>query len=179
VPDERVAVFIDGSNLYHGLKQRYGRAGVDLGELVSRLVRDRCLVRTYYYIATVDRSMSPERATGQQRFLERLQELPYFDVRLGRLERRGQADTSERTPLYVEKGVDVALVTDMVVLAYRNAYDTAVVVSGDGDFARAVEAVKDLGKHVENAQPGRDYHLRTMCDVFVELDDELLEGCWL
>jgi len=49
----------------------------------------------------------------------------------------------------------------------------------DGDFAAAVEAVKDLGKHVENAFPrkGLSRHLWSACDRFVELDEDLIDQC--
>ena len=51
----------------------------------------------------------------------------------------------------MEKGVDVALAVDMVTFAAKNQYDTAILVSGAGDFAPAVQAVKDFGRHVEIA----------------------------
>ena len=51
----------------------------------------------------------------------------------------------------VEKGVDVMVATDLLKLAWDDLYDVAVLVSGDGDFAYAVQAVKNLGKHVEVA----------------------------
>ena len=47
-----------------------------------------------------------------------------------------------------EKGVDVALVTDLLLLASRNAFDVAFICAGDADFFRAVEGVKDMGKEI-------------------------------
>lgn len=47
-----------------------------------------------------------------------------------------------------EKGVDVKLATDLLVL--RDIYDAGIIVSGDGDYVPAVSAVKDLGKHIIN-----------------------------
>ncbi len=41
-----------------------------------------------------------------------------------------------------EKGMDTAIVTDMIRLAWEGRWDLAVLVSGDGDFVRAVEALK-------------------------------------
>ena len=49
----------------------------------------------------------------------------------------------------VEKGVDVMMSVDIVVGAFRDLYDTAIIVSGDGDFYPAMQAAKDLGKHIE------------------------------
>jgi uncharacterized LabA/DUF88 family protein len=47
-----------------------------------------------------------------------------------------------------EKGVDVALVTDLLLLASRNAFDVAIISAGDADFFRAVEGVKEMGKEI-------------------------------
>ena len=47
-----------------------------------------------------------------------------------------------------EKAVDVKLAVDLVAL--RESYDTAIVVSGDQDYVPAVQMVKDSGKRVVN-----------------------------
>jgi uncharacterized LabA/DUF88 family protein len=44
------------------------------------------------------------------------------------------------------KGVDIALTKDLLSHAYRNNYDAAVLVAGDGDYVPLVEEVKRLGK---------------------------------
>lgn len=49
---ERVMIFIDGSNLYHALKEKCGKTKVDFGHLVEALVgASRRLVRVYYMSA--------------------------------------------------------------------------------------------------------------------------------
>lgn len=50
-----------------------------------------------------------------------------------------------------EKGVDAALVTDLLSLAWQRAYDVAVLVSGDADYIPAVEYVQSQGLKVVNA----------------------------
>ena len=49
----------------------------------------------------------------------------------------------------IEKGVDVALATELIGMAWENAYDVAVLVSGDGDYEGAVKRVMQKGKNVE------------------------------
>jgi len=139
-----VMIFIDGSNLYHCLKQELGAVRIDMGKLVTKLCSDRRLIRTYYYNAPINQGGDPEAYQSQQRFFERLRRIPYFEVKLGRLEKRPDGDL-------VEKGVDIMMAVDMLQLAHRNVYDTAILVTGDGDFDYVVRLVKDLGKHVENA----------------------------
>lgn len=57
----------------------------------------------------------------------------------------------------------------------------AILISGDGDFAPAVEAVKQLGKHVELGRVS-DWpcsRLRDVCDLEVPIDEALLKDCWM
>jgi len=49
----------------------------------------------------------------------------------------------------IEKKVDINIAIDVISLAYEDAYDTAVLVSGDGDFLPVVKKVKELDKNVE------------------------------
>jgi len=76
---------------------------------------------------------------------------------------------------YIEKEVDIMISTDMLSLAYQNAYDTALLVSGDSDFIYTVEEIQRIGKRVENASFKRtsSYNLRKACDRFILLDDFL------
>lgn len=172
MPDDRVTIFIDGSNLYHCCKSEFGKASIDFEKFAQLLVGDRKLIRIYYYNAVVRREDGEERYRKQQAFLGRLRRVPYLTLKLGRLERRGSS--------VVEKGVDINIAVDMMRYAYNDSYDVAILVSGDGDFATVVEAVKDRGKHVEVAavKSGESYHLRNACDKFIPLTEEFLATCW-
>ena len=57
----------------------------------------------------------------------------------------------EQNGSIVEKGVDVMLATDLVLHAVKNNFDTAIIVSGDGDFFPAMETAKKEGKRIEVA----------------------------
>lgn len=196
---DRVAIFIDGSNFYHALKSAFGKARIRFDALARALtdrVANRKLIRVYYYNAAVDQS-SGDLYANQQKFFESLRRTPYLTMTLGRLERRpidwSELDETARSALetafdaklpaytHVEKGVDVQLAVDMVALAVADTYDVAVLISGDGDFAPAVELVKRLGKHVELArvQELPCYKLREACDIEVVIDEAILAGCWV
>jgi uncharacterized LabA/DUF88 family protein len=170
---EKVAVFIDGANLFHGLMQDFNRIDVDFEALANKLLNGRYLTRTYYYTALPDQSRDPERYSKQQKFLNALQKKPYFSVVLGRLELRPGN-------IYVEKGVDISLAIDLLDLAYHNTYDTAIIISGDGDFANAVKIVQRMGKHVENASTRscQSHHLEQTCDKTIIIDATILKDCW-
>jgi len=67
------------------------------------------------------------------------------------------------------------------VKGYNDQYDTAVLVSGDGDFAGLLQAVKDLGKHVEvvSFPHGSAQILQRVCDDLIVLNDAFLAESWL
>lgn len=71
-----------------------------------------------------------------------------------------------------EKGVDAALVTDLLSLAWQRAYDVAVLVSGDADYVPAVEYVQSQGLKVINAAwSSKGHQLRQECWASFDLDN--------
>ncbi len=139
----RVAVFIDGSNLYHSLEENCGRYDLNFHAFSRKLAKGRTMFRTYYYNVLQDPERNPQGYQDQQKFLTALHNTPYLEVRLGGSKMRGATT--------VQKGVDIMIATDLLRFAWDDRYDVAVLVSGDGDFSYAVQAVKDMGKHVEVA----------------------------
>lgn len=169
-------IYIDGSNLYHSLKTVCGRTDLDFREFALRLASERTLVRVYYYNSPKDQANEPDQYARQQQWFDYIRQVPYTELRLGRLVYRGWP----KIPPY-EKGVDVRLATDMLVHGFRNNYDTAILVSGDNDFSDALQAAKELGKHVEVALFGTgrtSQQLRAEADKVVVIDKAFLEECW-
>lgn len=142
-PARRVAIFIDGSNLYHSLEENCGRYDLNFHAFSRKLAGGRTIFRTYYYNVLQDPERNPQGYQDQQKFLTALHNTPYLEVRLGGSKMRGAST--------VQKGVDIMIATDLLRFAWDDRYDVAVLVSGDGDFSYAVQAVKDMGKHVEVA----------------------------
>ena len=163
---ERVAVFIDGSNLYNGMRDNLSNTRVNLKTFVKQLTGERDVMRTYYYNAPLTDDYESDLREGQQRFFESLRRIPYVTVRLGRLHRRNDGSL-------VEKGIDVAIAVECLSLAYENTYDTALLVSGDSDYVELVEALKRRGKHVECAMFKNQSAgvLMEHVDVFHPLDE--------
>lgn len=174
---ERVMIFIDGSNLYHSLKNYFKRTDLDIGKFCRKLLGRRQLVRIYYYNAKVGQRQEPELYKQQQAFLSGINAIPYTELRLGRLVYTSNWPT---VPPY-EKGTDVQLATDMITHSYKGNYDVGVLVAGDNDFAGAVQAVKDNGKHVEVAlfgKQGTSQQLRAVADRVISINSRVLKDCW-
>ena len=166
--NERVAIFIDAGNMFHA--SNYLKVKIDYKKLINLLKRDRWLLRAYFYTGIPRQDMIQEREDlfqqwkKQEGFLNELQKLG-IKVKTMPLKKTPEG--------YIEKGVDVLLATDMVSLAFRDAYDTAILVSGDSDYVPVVEEIQELGKRVENASFKRtsSYELRKVCDSFLLLDN--------
>ncbi len=170
--NERVMVFIDGSNLYHVLDQNCSRHDVQFDKFAKKLANDRSLRRIYYYNIRQESDRNDGRV-DQDRFLHSLYETPYVEVRLG--------VAKQRRDHVVEKGVDVMLATDLVVRAYQDQYDTAILVSGDGDFYPAIQAVKDRGKQVEVAafESNISAEASRVADLHIKLNKTFFTGLWM
>lgn len=175
---ERVIIFIDGSNFYHILKSMFGNSkslmDFDFEKFVASLIEKRKLVRTYYYSAPLDRKKDEETYSKQQKFFEKLKKLPDFELVLCRM----QKDSVNGETVYSVKEDDIHIAVDMVKLAYNNAYDTAVLISTDGDFVPAINAVKEKGKKVQNVgfEKKFSWHLKQKSDRFSQLSKKELSG---
>jgi uncharacterized LabA/DUF88 family protein len=170
--ESRVAIFIDGSNLYHALRSNFGRHDINFAEFANRLCGNRFLFRTYYYNILQSSSVRADGIREQQDFLNALRETQYLEVRLG--------TTKLSQGVAVEKGVDVMLATDLLHFAWNNLYDVAVLVSGDSDYAYALQAVKNMGKHVEVAyfENNISKDLLDISDKRHLLDMKFFKGLW-
>lgn len=171
--EDRVAIFIDGSNLYHGLRSNFGRYNINFADFANKLCVSRRLFRTYYYNVLQDPIQRPDSHREQQEFLDTLRQTPYLEVRLG--------STKLTQGIPVEKGVDIMLATDLLYFAWNDSYDVAVLVSGDSDFAYALQAVKNMGKHVEVAyfESGVSKDLLSVADNRYLLDRHFFTGLWI
>ena len=170
--EDRVAIFIDGSNLYHALRSNFGRYDLNFALFADKLCESRRLFRTYYYNVLQDPSQHAEGYREQQDFLSALKETPYLEVRLG--------STKMAQGVRVEKGIDVMLATDLLHFAWIDLYDVAILVSGDSDFAYALQTVKNMGKHVEVAyfESNISRDLLDIADNRHLLDRKLFKGLW-
>ena len=131
---ERIMIFIDNSNIFKGFRKFDIKA--DYEKLKNLISRGRILQGIFLYEGVVY-PMSPEKKKW------------YEDLR----NRSGYVIKASFDKIVsngaIEKKVDINIAIDIISLAYENAYDMAVLVSGDGDFVPVVKKVKKLDKNVE------------------------------
>ena len=137
-------IFIDGSNLYHVLLKNCGRSDLKFLDFANKLTGPkRNLEKIYYYNVRQELQGKIKIPEEQQKFLTSLRKIPKLEIKLG--------IWKEQNGSIAEKGVDVMLATDLVLHAVKNNFDTAIIVSGDGDFFPAMETAKKEGKRIEVA----------------------------
>lgn len=163
-PNERVAIFIDGANLYSAAK---GLAfDMDYRKLLEEFKKHGRLVRAYYYTALVeDQDFSPIRPLVDW--------LDYNGYTLVTKPAREYTDANGRRRFKGDMDVEIAV--DMVQLA--PALDHIFLFSGDGDFLPAVDAVQRKGVRVsvvstiKSNPPMVADDLRRAADTFLDLAD--------
>ena len=74
---DRISIFIDGSNLYHSLQDLKVNK-IDFKKLVNMLDKGRLLVSVFYYNAPLDISVDAKKYWDQQKFFDALEE--YLDL---------------------------------------------------------------------------------------------------
>lgn len=150
----RVAVFIDGNNLFHAA--RFHNIDLDYNKLLRVLLGDGRLLRAFFYTG-VDAG-----AERQQGFLLWMRRNGF---RVVQKELKTFYDGTRKANL------DVEIAVDMLSLAGK--YDTAVLVSGDEDFVYAVNAVAYKGCRVEVAgfRSNTAPKLIDVADFFIDLGE--------
>lgn len=161
---ERIALFIDGANLYAAAKAL--GFDIDYKRLLEHFSKKGILIRAFYYTALVeDQEYSPIRPL--------IDWLDYNGYAMVTKPVKEFTDASGRRK--VKGNMDIELAVDM--MEATSYVDHMVLFSGDGDFRRVVEAAQRRGSRVSVASTIRSQppmvadELRRQADSFIELND--------
>lgn len=163
-PQERIALFIDGSNLY--ATARALGFDIDYKSLLGMFQKQAVMVRAFYYTALLDdQEYSPIRPL-----------VDWLDYNGYTIVTKPTKEFTDATGRRKIKGnMDIELAIDVMEMSDR--LDHIVLFSGDGDFRRLVEAVQRKGVRVtvistiKSSPPMIADELRRQADSFVELTD--------
>ena len=162
-PDEKIALFIDGANLYSAARAL--GFDIDYKRLLELFAGKARLIRAFYYTALLeDQEYSPIRPLVDW--------LDYNGYTLVTKPAKEFTDSSGRRK--VKGNMDIELAVDMMEIVDR--VDHVVLFSGDGDFRSLIEAVQRRGvrasvvSSIRTQPPMIADELRRQADVFIELD---------
>src|SRR5258707_13871069 len=163
-PQERIALFIDGANLYAAARALGFH--IDYKRLLELFGSKGRLIRAFYYTALLDeQEYSPIRPLVDW--------LDYNGYTMVTKPTKEYTDATGRRK--IKGNMDIELAIDVMEMAQY--LDHIVLFSGDGDFRRLVEAVQRKGVRVtvvstvRSAPPMVADELRRQADNFVELHD--------
>jgi uncharacterized LabA/DUF88 family protein len=163
-PEERIALFIDGANLYAAARAL--AFDIDYKRLLQLFGSKGRLIRAFYYTALIeDQEYSPLRPLVDW--------LDYNGYTMVTKPTKEFTDAMGRRKL--KGNMDIELAIDVMEMA--QSLDHIVLFSGDGDFRRLVEAVQRKGVRVtvvstiRSTPPMVADELRRQADVFIELQE--------
>lgn len=173
--NERVMIFVDGSNLLRGIGQEIGCS------INSLKPPDEVLILAYKIINVLWSRLSKEYYVGSAdgrvirrywfgsfqgnendgvRLQDSLRKNNFEPILFHKLQRQGK-----------EKRVDIAIAREMLLNAFFKNYDIAVLVAGDEDHVDLVQDIKRFGVRVTSSffRNGNSEKLRLSVDYFHEL----------
>lgn len=163
-PQERLALFIDGPNLYNAARAL--NFDIDYRRLLQLFQSKGRLIRAFYYTAiSEDQDYSPIRPLVDW--------LDYNGFTMVTKPMKDFTDSQGRRRFRASMDIEIAV--DMMDLADK--LDHVVLFSGDGNFRRLVEAVQRRGVRVSvvstirTQPPMVSDELRRQADMFIELFD--------
>jgi len=145
--NQRVITYIDGFNLYFGLKAaRWKRFyWLNLQAMAKNLLKhDQELVFTKYFTSRI--SYPQDKQQRQSTFIEALETLNDLKIFFGHYQTNPQycRKCGNREMIPSEKMTDVNIAVEMMSDAYQGHFDTALLVSADSDLTAPIVTIKNL-----------------------------------
>lgn len=188
----KTMVFIDWQNFNISYKdyvtyKKMDKTPIDYCKL-ARALNDKVslnsqVIKTYLFATKpCEKLMELESYKKQYDWICSLRNVYHFEVIEGEQVIRGihgkEFDISDSTTYTTaEKGTDVNVAVQMLSKGFQNAYDIAILVSGDTDYIPVVETLHHLGKTVILAtlpQQNIDKY-KTLIDQHIRIDKNIIE----
>jgi len=144
---KRVIAYIDGFNLYYGLRTKGWKRfyWLNLQKAVQLLLKpNQQLVFTKYFTAKV--AAPPDKQRRQAAFLEALDTLPDFHIYYGHFlaDKITCRKCGHTYTTYHEKMTDVNIAIELLSDAFQNRFDVALLISADSDLVGPVRTVQQV-----------------------------------
>ena len=188
---QRTMVFIDYQNFNINLKKHYENSKnfnridyLRLGKAINEKIPIKSeVIKTYLFAyKPCDTLMTLNYYSNYYDWLTKLKVTPYLEIIEGRQEIRipdkAVFNINDPSTYYTEeKETDINLATHMVSKAFQNAFDVAILISGDTDYIKVIETLHSIGKVVVIAHFKHQNISRynNLCDAHIVLYDDILE----
>ena len=178
---DKAAVFID-AGYFSKVLDALSRPRIDFSKfsdvLCTRANAER--LRTYYYDCMPYQSSEAteserKRFAAKDKFIARLNLLPRFAVRLGKL--------SYAEGIFKQKRVDNFLTADLVKLSWRGIIQKAILITGDSDFVPAIREAKEAGVitqiyYLKSKNTSVHDELLSVADEYFEITKDIIKAAF-
>lgn len=144
---QRVIIYIDGFNLYFGLREKkwknfYWLNIQKLGENI--LTKEQTLIEVKYFTSRI--SFPPDKVKRQGTFIEALETLTNIKIYYGNYQSNKSVckKCGFTSMIPSEKMTDVNIAVELLSDAYENKFDTAILISADSDLIAPINTVHRL-----------------------------------
>jgi len=140
-------VYVDGFNLYFGLKTKGWKKyyWLNIQKLAKSLLKkDQKLVYTKYFTSRVRQNEAKQKR--QNKFIESLETLKDFSIYYGKylINDHTCSNCGYKTTIPSEKMTDVNIAVEMLSDAYQDRYDIAIIISADSDLTGTIKSIRNL-----------------------------------
>ena len=186
-------VYIDGFNFYYGAVKNTSYKWLDF-ELLCRNLLPGFEVTKIRYFTAREKTLSndPGKSNRQRIYLRALDTLPPIEIHFGKFSKYNtsmplvnpprEGTKSAYVKKIVEKRSDVSLATNLLVDAFDNLAESAILFSNDSDFAEPIEVVRNkfdkitgVVNPIKEAQRTKEL----VGDHYFDITDELLASSQL
>lgn len=144
---QKVIAYIDGFNLYYGLKAKGWRRfyWLNMQALAQDFLKPRQTLTQTKYFTTV-MAQPPDKHDRQGVFLDALQTLPDFNFYYGHflVDRITCRRCGHAYDTYHEKMTDVNIAVELMTDAFQDAFDVALLFSADSDLVGPIKSIRRL-----------------------------------
>lgn len=185
----KTIIYIDGFNFYYGACRRFGIRWVNPKTLAEILLPGHEITAIRYFSAPIKPdAIDPDKPNRQNTYLRALRTLPNLDIQLGAF-----LQSVKKMPVFPlgsppvlvdvlkteEKGSDVNLATALLLDAFDNQMECAVVISNDSDLLGPIKVVRQRFKipvGLINPQKRLSYVLSAEVDFYKQIRRGVLEA---
>lgn len=144
----RVISYIDGFNFYFGLRAKGWRRyyWLDLTAMTRSFLKPhQQFEHCHYFTARIRNTSASQDAARQTLWLDALETRPDISCHFGHYLPKPQTcrNCGATWTSHEEKMTDVNIASQLLVDAYEDKYDTAIIVSGDSDLTTPIKKVRD------------------------------------
>ncbi len=144
---DRVIAYVDGFNLYFGLKSHGWRRyyWLNVQNLARNLIKpSQVLARTKYFTARI--ADPPDKRKRQETYIEVLQTLSDCEILFGKyqLNPRRCRNCGYIDQVPNEKMSDVNIAVELLADAFQDRFDVALLISADSDLTKLVTRVRQI-----------------------------------